>query len=214
MCFSPTASFTASAVLLGIGVVTLTKVKRKNDLILAVIPLIFSVQQLIEGFIWVNAYSWHDVNINLTLSYAYLLFAYVLWPIWLPLSSYAVEPNPQRKKIIFWMAILGIIVAMYSLFQVIVPPIGSEIREHCIYYHVMSPTPFIKYFWGTIYILATCFSYMLSSYRSLQLLGALWLIALGVTLFFWMVYFTSVWCFFGAALSIVILWHFWPTRNN
>ena len=54
MCFSATANFVGSTALLGIGVVTLTKVKHRRELLFASLPILFAIHQFIEGFVWLG----------------------------------------------------------------------------------------------------------------------------------------------------------------
>mgnify|MGYP000091041284 FL=1 len=54
MCFSATASFAASAVLGATGIATLAKTKDRKMLPLATIPLVFAIQQAIEGGLWLT----------------------------------------------------------------------------------------------------------------------------------------------------------------
>jgi hypothetical protein len=54
MCFSAGASFGASAVLGAIGIVTLTKAKTTDQIPFASIPLLFAVQQAVEGTLWIG----------------------------------------------------------------------------------------------------------------------------------------------------------------
>lgn len=49
MCFSAPVSFSAGAVLLGLG-----SAKRPRELPFAAIPLLFAIQQLSEGVIWLT----------------------------------------------------------------------------------------------------------------------------------------------------------------
>ena len=51
MCFSAPASFTAAAVLLGLGTVTMRRARSRRELPYAAIPLLFGVQQLLEGML-------------------------------------------------------------------------------------------------------------------------------------------------------------------
>ena len=53
MCFSASASFGASALLGVIGTVAVVKAKTTSQRLFAVIPFIFSIQQLTEGLLWV-----------------------------------------------------------------------------------------------------------------------------------------------------------------
>jgi hypothetical protein len=54
MCFSATANFVGSGVLGAVGVVTLTKVKHRRELLFALLPTLFAVHQFIEGFVWLG----------------------------------------------------------------------------------------------------------------------------------------------------------------
>jgi hypothetical protein len=54
MCFSATASFGAAVVLGTIGIVAMSKAGTKPQRLLAAIPLIFAVQQVTEGLIWLS----------------------------------------------------------------------------------------------------------------------------------------------------------------
>jgi hypothetical protein len=51
VCFSATANFVGSAVLGAVGVVTLTKVKHRRELLFASLPVLFAIHQFIEGFV-------------------------------------------------------------------------------------------------------------------------------------------------------------------
>ena len=54
MCFSATASFGASTILMGAGIVTLKMVKDPKQIMFASIPILFSIQQFTEGFVWLT----------------------------------------------------------------------------------------------------------------------------------------------------------------
>ena len=54
MCFSATASFTAGSVLSAVGIATIMKAERKSEVPFAMIPLLFGVQQFIEGVVWLT----------------------------------------------------------------------------------------------------------------------------------------------------------------
>ena len=49
MCFSAAASLSAAAVTGAVGVLTLAKTANARELPLAVVPLVFSAQQALEG---------------------------------------------------------------------------------------------------------------------------------------------------------------------
>jgi hypothetical protein len=55
VCFSATANFVGSGVLGSIGVVTLSRVKHKRELLFASLPTLFALHQFMEGFVWLGA---------------------------------------------------------------------------------------------------------------------------------------------------------------
>ena len=54
MCFSASASFIAGTTLCAVGVATIKRTEARSELPLAMIPLMFGVQQLIEGVVWLT----------------------------------------------------------------------------------------------------------------------------------------------------------------
>lgn len=54
MCFSDTASVTADALLTGVGTLTLRSASRPRELPFAAIPLLFAIQSVGEGVIWLT----------------------------------------------------------------------------------------------------------------------------------------------------------------
>ncbi|MEZ5893187.1 MAG: DUF6629 family protein [Parvularculaceae bacterium] len=94
MCFSATASFTASAFLAGVGAATLAQKPAPREAAFAAIPLIFAAHQAIEGVIWLKLGAGSDAPQPLVI--AYLLIAQVLWPAFIPASVIMMETNRRR----------------------------------------------------------------------------------------------------------------------
>ena len=80
MCFSASASFIASGGLAALGGVSFVSAKKK-DKVLAVIPIMFSIQQFCEGIQWLYLNSGSSSPV---FGYLFLLFAFILWPIYVP----------------------------------------------------------------------------------------------------------------------------------
>jgi hypothetical protein len=67
---------------------------------------------------------------------------------------------------------------------------------------------------GLAYLAATCLPMLFSSERTLMVLGAIVVVkSITADIFYWQE-FTSVWCFFPAGASIVILCHFEHLRRG
>jgi len=90
ICFSATSSFIASVALLGIGAVTIRQTTASAERPYAAIPLIFGVQQLVEGILWLELPAQSQATQMLAI--AYMLFSHILWPIYVPLAVLAIEP--------------------------------------------------------------------------------------------------------------------------
>ena len=203
MCFSATASFTASAVLLGIGALTLRRVERPGDRALAAIPILFAIQQALEGLVWLSL----NGKIHGMLGPAtqvYSLFSHVLWPIYVPLAVWLAEPPGSRRRGLFGFMVAGAAVGGFLLYGMIVKPIVARpVGQHIDY---DSPHLYVAAVLA-LYLAATTVSQMLSSHRWIRWFGVL---ALGSAVAAYVAYaqwFISVWCFFAALLSGVIYLH-------
>lgn len=204
MCFSVTASFTAGAVLSVIGVATIKKVRTKAEIPLASIPLFFGIQQFIEGGVWLS-FQYGFSFLNQIVTYAYLGFAYVLWPILVPLSVGLIETDPHRKNILYGFQVVGVAIGVYLLYFIINAPVVSQIVGKSIAYSM--PSQYGVFLVG-MYLLATCASCLFSSHRIINILGILAVVSFAITYHFYTASYVSVWCFFAALLSGVIYFYF------
>jgi hypothetical protein len=100
MCFSASASFIAGASLSAVGVATLKRTERTAELPLAMIPLLFGIQQLTEGVIWLTFHR-NAPLLKQTSTYLYSGFSHVLWPVYVPFAMGILEAVRWRKKTIF-----------------------------------------------------------------------------------------------------------------
>ena len=99
MCYSATASFIAGGLLTVAGAVTLKRAANSAELPFAAVPLLFGIQQIVEGAIWLS-FRYDASEIRNIASYIYTLFAYVLWPIYIPIAIGLTEQFAWRRKLI------------------------------------------------------------------------------------------------------------------
>jgi hypothetical protein len=204
MCFSATASLTAGIGLLAIGAVTANRVRRRAELPFALIPSLFGVQQLIEGALWLTFPDTAPLA-NTVLTYLYSFFSHVLWPIYVPIAVLLLEPVAWRRKLLMVIAAAGAAVGLYLLYFLIREPIVSEVVGGHISYQ--SPHFYIVAVM-VLYVLATCVSSFVSSCKTIRWFGAATFVALLTAAAFYNFWFISVWCFFAAVLSLIVLVHF------
>jgi hypothetical protein len=203
MCFSATASFTAGVSLSVFGVATVKKAERKTEIPFAMIPLLFGVQQIIEGMLWLSFQ--HDVPLlKVITTYVFTLFSHVLWPVFVPFSIGLLETVAWRKKVIVLFLITGIAVGLYNLYFIVTYPVISEVHCHLVY----ALPYFHKIQVMALYLAATCAGCFFSSHPMINIFGVLALVLFMAAYWFYTVAFLSVWCFFAAILSVVIYLHF------
>lgn len=204
MCFSATASFTAGAALLVTGVVTTRLVRRPSELPYASIPILFGIQQLIEGALWLT-FPDKAPMLGTVLTYAYSIFSHVLWPIYVPIAVYLLETVEWRRKALLATIAGGTIVGLYLLYILIRLPIVAEAATGHIDY--VSPHFYIQTVMA-LYILGTCVSPLLSSHRWVRWFGVAAIVSFAATGAFYRTWFISVWCFFAAIMSVGVLMFF------
>lgn len=206
MCFSATASFSAGAFLLGIGTLTWRAAQRPRELPFAAIPLLFAIQQLSEGVLWLT-FRYDAPLLNMLMTHVFSFFSHVLWPIYVPAAVFLIEPPGWRRRALVAFVAAGLIVGTYLLtilvaFPVVARPTGQHIEY-------VSPH-FFAAVSMTLYLLSTAVSLLLSTHRSVKVFGALSLLSFGAAYYFYAIWFISVWCFFAALLSAVVYLHFIP----
>jgi hypothetical protein len=210
MCFSATASFVTVGITTAAAITCLTRFRGWRELPLAALPLIFAGQQFVEGFLWLTLPIGPDGPISSLLTLVFLLCATVFWPAFAPMAALLIEPEPWRRRWMGVCATIGAGLAIYFLWSIYAYPHAAVIRGGHIEY---AGEPRIPAAIGVLYLMATALTPLLSSHRAVVLLGA---IVLGGSIlayaFYWEA-FVSVWCFFAAAGSIVLMLHFERVRQ-
>lgn len=212
MCFSTTASFVTAGVAGAIGIVSLTRANEPRELPLAATPIFFALQQSIEGLLWLNLPLAPDGSISTGLTFLYLFFAEVFWPVYAPMAVLLIEPNERRRQLILICLAVGLGIGAYLLWDILIRPHGAVILGgHIVYVTEYRHSGAI----APSYLAATSLSPILSSHRTVVALGAIILVGSAVAYAFYWEAFASVWCFFAAAASVVVLGHFeWSHRQR
>src|ERR1700683_2712445 len=107
MCFSATASFVTAGVTGAIGIVSLARVNDPRELPLAATPILFALQQSIEGLLWLDLPLAPDGSISTALALSFLFFAKVFWPIYAPIVVLLIEPKGSRRNLMFACLAIG-----------------------------------------------------------------------------------------------------------
>ena len=203
MCFSASASFIAGTSLSGNGVATLRRAETRTERPFAMIPLLFGIQQLTEGVIWLTFH--HDAPLlKQTMTYLYSAFSHVLWPMYVPFAIGFLEAISWRRRTLFAFQAMGIAVGLYLLYFIATGPLVAEvIGKHIVY---VSPHFYLVPVM-VVYLAATCVSCFFSSHRFVNLFGVLAFVAFIAAYLFHVGALFAIWCFFAAVLSLLIYVH-------
>jgi hypothetical protein len=199
------ASFGAGAILLTIGYAAVSLARTKQQHLLCVIPLIFSLQQFIEGMLWFVLQRPAYAHWQQLLLYLFLLLAQVTWPLIVPLCTWQAEREPIRRKVLSVFTVAGAITSGIFLYGLFFYDTSASIGHHHIKYTL--DFPLLHHWYGGIpYLVAAVGPPLVSSNPRMRLIGVLLLLSYFVTYFFYKDYLISVWCYFAAIISVVVLY--------
>ena len=205
MCFSAAANFVGSGVLGAVGVLTLTKVKHRRELLFASLPVLFALHQFIEGFVWLGLDGVLSSAVAHDMGAAFMLYAQGLLPFLLPLSVLLFEPDAGSRRRMVPFLVLGGATTLYILWALTAFPLQLYVRGNSIVY-INQATNNIAV--AVLYVIATCGSLFFSKIRMMVVFGvanlAIVLVVMGIKRYA----FTSVWCAYAAVASVIILAYF------
>jgi hypothetical protein len=204
MCFSATASFSAAGVVSVAGAVAVVGARRPAHRLIALIPLIFAIHQAAEGVLWLALSSERFASGERPALFTYLILTRVLWPIWVPLSVLVLEPSRMRRTILTVLVAVGAGVAVAEAYGLRVYPVRVSIDGGHLLYQLGRP-PAFRWPTDVTYALVIVLPAMVASNPRLRRIGLLLLAAFIVSKLVWYRYFLSVWCFFAALLSALIV---------
>jgi len=205
VCFSAAANFVGSGLLGTIGVVTLTKVKHKRELLFAALPTFFAVHQFIEGFVWLGLDGVMSPTVTHNMGAAFVLYAQGLLPFLIPLSVLLFEPDMKSRRRMFPFLLIGTGTTLYMLWALIAYPLHIFVKDNSIVYINDGTNNTVL---AVLYVIATCGSLFFSKVRDMVIFGAANLAILLVTIAVKRYAFTSVWCAYGAIASLIICVYF------
>ena len=153
MCFSATANFVGSGVLGTVGVVTLTKVKHRRELLFASLPTLFAVHQFTEGFVWLGLDGVLSPTVTHNMGAAFMLYAQGLLPFLAPLSVMLFEPTRERRRGMLPFVVIGGATALYVLWGLTAYPTDIYVRDNSIVYINHATNNMAV---AVLYVIATC----------------------------------------------------------
>ena len=211
MCFSATANFVGSGVLGAVGVVTLTRVKHRREVLFAALPTLFAIHQFIESFVWLGLDGILSPTVAHDMGAAFMLYAQGLLPLLLPLSVFLFEPDKESRQRMLPFLVVGGATTLYILWALTAYPLQLYIRGNSIVYINQATNNTAV---GVLYVIATCGSLFFSKIRIMVVFGAANLVILLAVMEVKRYAFTSLWCAYAAVASVTILAYFWRSHKD
>jgi hypothetical protein len=204
MCFSATASFSVGTALVAIGCVALRRTRSRSELPYAMIPVLFGIQQWLEGLLWLT-FTYPAPQCSVTLTQLYSGFSQVIWPVYIPVAVLLLEPVPWRRKALYAITTAGAMVSVFLLYylthrEVLSQVTGRHISYVFPHFHEVAATG--------LYLLGACIAPLVSSHRSVRWFGSAVTLSLIATYAYYSFWLISVWCFFAAVISGLVLLYF------
>ena len=172
---------------------------------IAAIPLMFGFQQVAEGLVWQAMGAEAASGLRELGVLLFLVFAYVVWPAWLPWSLSLFEVNSRRKRILNALGVLGIgvsLVAVWILYQV---EVQAYVVGHSLNYAFLNLTRrWPENLEALLYFTPTVIPFFVSSLRTIKIARALVFVSMLLAKIINAEAASSVWCFFAAPISFFI----------
>jgi hypothetical protein len=205
MCFSPQADLVGGVVISSIGVAAVHNAqKRHGHVALATLPLLLGAHQVIEAFVWFGLQGHVSHDVERVALWAYLLIAFVVLPVFVPLAVMINEPSRRRQFIMAPLVALGLAVSSILLAAMLNGPVTVKLRPHHLAYSIdLSHGALVV----VLYVAAICGALLLSSRRRVVIFGVVNLVAVGVIAWLTVDGFASVWCGWAAVTSGAIALH-------
>jgi hypothetical protein len=205
MCFSAEASLGVAVALLPVGAYCVEAAWRKDRryLPLAAIPVLFGLQQLCEARVWAGL-GLGDPDLARVPSLAFLFFALVVWPVWVPLAVAAAEPRGRSRWALVALATVGATIGAAYYLPVAADGgrgLGPAVVGHSVRYDFSGVSAAAGWAWPALYLVAVCGPLLASRDRHLWPLGVGVAVAAVASYVLFEYAFASVWCFLAAVLS-------------
>ncbi len=203
MCFSAAASFGASALLTGATLAASRYVTEKKQRPLLAVPVLFAVQQFIEGWVWLSLTMEQFAHLKNTVVTAYMVFAEMVWPLWIPFVFILLERHHSRLRLLWTFQGIGILIIFPTVYYMLHFPILASVSNHHINYAPQFPGDWLL--WRSIaYALAAVVPFFVSTYPRAWVMGIPNALSFFIAAFFFPGYIISVWCYFAALISMSV----------
>ncbi len=191
----------AGLVIGGAGLDVLRRVDRREDMVLAAVPTLLGLHQLIEAGLWLSLDGSLPARLERPFLWAYLVVALVVLPLLIPVAFALVEPVPARRHLQLGLLSVGVATVAAVVEGLWRHAPSVRVDDLSLAYSAHPPGgPWIV----APYVVATCGPVLLSSHRRLRWFGAANVVAVVVVGWLHRDAVVSLWCFWAALVSVIV----------
>ncbi len=212
MCFSESFSFAASSLLLAGGGYASYRAWHTNKkyLPVAVMPVFAGLQQISEGFVW-SGMTAGDPQVILVSALVFIFFTWFMWPFWIPLAVYVLEPPESRRKHLFLaFSLIGLVFGLTLYVPHLVNPewINVSINRGSLAYEGTMLLDFMTPRWSTntLYLALIILSPLLSRYRHVKYFGLTLIGVVTVDILFLRYAYISFFCLLAGLATLHLIY--------
>ncbi len=205
MCFSPEGDLVGGIVVTAIGVDAVRHLHHRNDhLALAALPLLLGVHEIDEAFVWWGLQGVVPHGLGRAAMWIYLIIAFVVLPVFVPLVIMLLEPTARRRLRIVPFLAIGTGVSTVLLETILVNRPTVTLGAYHLAYSIGLQHGVVVI---GLYIVATCGSLLASGFRHIVVFGLANLVAVSILARLSADGFASLWCFYAAVACGAIMLH-------
>jgi hypothetical protein len=190
----------------GVGAVGLYRNRSNAYAMFSSVPLLFAAQQAGEGVVWLTTPDSAHPTVHRMAVISFLACALVVWPIWLSFSLECVERDPTRRRVLRILGAVGVVVAASaSVLLARQTPVAVVVGHSIRYDRAGIGGGPLEALALLAYALPTIVPFFVSTMRLARAIGAALIVSLITAALIERDALTSVWCFFAALLSVLVV---------
>ncbi len=212
MCLSETVSFAASGVLLVGGIYSSHRawVINKSYLPVALMPVFAGLQQFSEGFVWAGMNT-GDPSLVTTAGLVFIFFTWFMWPFWIPLSVYVLEPKESKRKHLFWViSLVGLVFGLVLFIPHLVNPdwLIVAVNQDSLTYdgNMLLDTIIPRRASNALYLVLIVVPPLLSRYKHIRYFGMSLIAVIGIDYFFLSYAYISFFCLLAGLATLHLIY--------
>lgn len=201
MCFSPEMDLAAGVLVGTMALDAARHVRSPAELPLAALPAVFAVHQFVEALVWWGLEGRIASDWGADAQWIYLIIAFTVIPVLVPVAVLALEP-PPRRGVIRLAVVVGVMVSASLTWSIVDTPFTAKIAGRHIAY---DGDVIGGYYTVAFYVAATIGALLASRHRALRLYGVLNIPLVALLVYLDHTGLISLWCVGAAVCSLAVV---------